>query len=458
MTAPAVPDVRTRLDEARRRTLALLDLPEDTQRDQVSPLMSPMVWDLAHVGNYEELWLLRALDGRGPIDPTLDDLYNAFEHPRWERPSLPILGPAEARAYLARVRREVLDLLDRLDDGGAPTPEAVALLDGDFVYGMVIQHEHQHDETLLATRQLLGDQAPPVPGAVPAPPPARAMAAEHSQERDMVALGGGSTTLGTDDHPWAYDNERPAHVEEVAPFALDRHPVTAGAYRDFVLAGGYRDPSWWTPAGWAWRVEAGLEHPEFWSADLEAVLRFGTWRTLVGTEPVQHVSWYEADAYARWAGKRLPTEAEWEHAATTRSEGGRSRYPWGDCIPTEHHANLGQRHDGPAPVGTYSDGASAAGVSGLIGDVWEWTASVFSPYPGFRAFPYREYSEVFFGTCAAPDDPGADRQVWRVLRGGSWATHPLAIRGTFRNWDYPIRRQIFAGFRCASDLAGEGAT
>jgi iron(II)-dependent oxidoreductase len=152
------------------------------------------------------------------------------------------------------------------------------------------------------------------------------------------------------------------------------------------------------------------------------------------------VCFYEAEAYAAWAGKRLPTEAEWEKAARFDPATGRSRrYPWGDEDPTSEHANLGQRHLRAAPAGAFPAGASPLGVQQLVGDVWEWTASDFLPYPGFAVFPYAEYSQVFFGSD------------YKVLRGGSFGTDPVACRGTFRNWDYPIRRQIFAGFRCARD-------
>jgi iron(II)-dependent oxidoreductase len=175
------------------------------------------------------------------------------------------------------------------------------------------------------------------------------------------------------------------------------------------------------------------------------VLRFGEWRPLRDDEPVQHVCFHEAEAFARWAGARLPTEAEWEVAATIAPDGTKRRWPWGDAPPTAQHANLGQRHDGPAEVGAYPAGANPWGVLGLVGDVWEWTSSTFAPHPGFEAFPYAEYSEVFFG--AGDGDDG-----YRVLRGGSWAADPLAVRGTFRNWDHPIRRQIFCGFRLARSV------
>jgi iron(II)-dependent oxidoreductase len=319
------------------------------------------------------------------------------------------------------------------------------LLDGGFVYGMVAQHEHQHDETMLATHQLRLDASSGVPGATPAP-------ASAPFDHHDVELPGGTVTLGTDSpprhgalgEPWAYDNERPAHTVEVAPFRLDNALVTNEAYARFLAEGGYDDPRLWTEAGWRWRVDEGLEHPLFWRREGEgawSVLRFGRRIDLDPFEPVQHVCWYEADAFARWAGKRLPTEAEWELAATWHPTEGKRRYPWGDDEPDASRANLGQRHDGPTAAGAHPAGANPRGVHQLVGDVWEWTSSDFLPYPGFTAFPYREYSEVFFGS------------EYKVLRGGSWAAHPLAVRGTFRNWDLPIRRQIFCGFRCARDAS-----
>jgi iron(II)-dependent oxidoreductase len=430
-------EVKTRiadeLDAARRRSLGILDPVTDADlRRQHSPLMSPLAWDLAHVGNYEELWLLRAAAAHPGVQPSIDHLYDAFRHPRASRPALPLLAPKEARAYVAEVRDEVLDVLDRLE-----LDPAVPLLDRAFVFGMVIQHEHQHDETMLATRQLMGDGAAPLSDVTP-PLPAGDVGPPE------VLVDGGTYVVGTDVDPWAYDNERPSHEVVLDPFWIDTTPVTCGRYAEFVAAGGYDDQRWWTEEGWGWRREAGLEHPEFWRREGEgawSVLRFGRRIDLPADEPVQHVCWYEADACARWMGKRLPTEAEWEVAATAGPGGERRRYPWGDDAPSPATANLGQRHDGPAPVGALPAGASRWGCHQMMGDVWEWTSSSFGAYPGFSSFPYREYSEVFFG-----DD-------YKVLRGGSWATSPLAVRGTFRNWDYPIRRQIFSGFRCARDGA-----
>jgi iron(II)-dependent oxidoreductase len=229
---------------------------------------------------------------------------------------------------------------------------------------------------------------------------------------------------------------------DVAPFYLDTTPVTNAAYQRFIADGGYHDPRWWSPAGWDHRQRAGLTAPLFWRREGEGwvVRRFGVTGPVPPAEPVLHVSWHEAQAYAAWAGRRLPTEAEWEKAARFDPAAGRSRrYPWGDDDPTPELANLGQRHLRPTLAGSYPGGAAPCGARQLIGDVWEWTASDFLPYPGFSAWPYREYSEVFFG------------DEYKVLRGGSFAVGDVACRGTFRNWDYPIRRQIFAGFRTARD-------
>ncbi|MBV8560228.1 MAG: SUMF1/EgtB/PvdO family nonheme iron enzyme, partial [Acidimicrobiia bacterium] len=279
------------------------------------------------------------------------------------------------------------------------------------------------------------------PGYRPARPVTSRPAADVAPTE--VLLPGGAFEMGTTSDPWALDNERPAHRVELAPFWLDTTPVTNAAYRRFVDDGGYRTPRWWAPEGWAWRKEAALEHPQFWAPDGGGGWgrdRFGWIEPVADDEPVQHVCWYEADAYARWAGKRMPTEAEWEKAASWTADGVKRRFPWGDEEPTAVQANLSTSgRFSPAPGGSFAAGASPWGCRQMIGDVWEWTSSDFAAYPGFRAFPYREYSEVFFG---------AD---YKVLRGGSWATHPTAIRTTFRNWDYPIRRQIFSGFRCARD-------
>ena len=421
------------LTRARDRSQLLTDAVDDDDLvHQHSPLMSPLVWDLAHVGNQEELWLVRDVGGRAPVRQDIDDLYDAFKHPRANRPSLPLLGPAEARHYVREVREKVLDVLDHSPLQGRP------LLEQAFAFGMVTQHEQQHDETMLATHQLRRGAA-----VLDVNPPPKATRLREAE----VLVPGGQFTMGTSTEPWALDNERPAHEVDVGPFFIDTAAVTNGAFMAFIDAGGYEQPWWWSAPGWGHRKASGLSAPQFWEreAGIWWRLRFGVRERVPADEPVMHVSFHEAQAYAAWAGKRLPTETEWEKAPRWDPATGRSRrYPWGDQDPGPEHANLGQRHLRPAEAGAYPRGASPLGVHQLIGDVWEWTSSTFRGYPGFTAFPYPEYSLVFFG----PE--------YRVLRGGSFGTDAVAIRGTFRNWDYPIRRQIFAGFRCARDpLPGE---
>jgi gamma-glutamyl hercynylcysteine S-oxide synthase len=429
--AVQIPDLKSvlaaQLDDARRRTLELLaPLSDEDLVKQHSHLMSPLTWDLAHTGHFEELWLLRKVAGERASDGRFDRIYDAFESRRAERPGLDLLSPEEARGYIEDVRSRVLDALEEVDfDGGDP------LLRNAFVYRMIVQHEYQHQETILATLQLRDGSYP----LEDEPDPA-----QSAPSRPELLVEAGPFVMGTDDEPSAYDNERDAHEVDVPAFWIDAVPVTNAAYAEFVDGGGYGDPSHWSDEGWAWRTQTGAEHPEFWIPDRGwSRLRFGHRERLPAEEPVQHVSWFEADAYARSAGRRLPTEAEWEKAANWDRAEGKLRYPWGDEEPTPEHANLGQRRFRPAAVGSFPAGASPCGAHQMLGDVWEWTSSDFHPYPGFEAFPYREYSEVFFGS------------EYKVLRGGSWATHPLVSRATFRNWDFPIRRQIFAGFRCARD-------
>ncbi|MGW6024154.1 ergothioneine biosynthesis protein EgtB [Streptomyces sp. NPDC055099] len=414
---------------ARDRTSLLTTCVEEPELTaQHSPLMSPLVWDLAHIGNQEEMWLLRAVAGRDAMRPEIDGLYDAFEHPRSERPSLPLLAPAEARRYAAEVRGRALDVLESTPFRGSP------LTDAGFAFGMIAQHEQQHDETMLITHQLRSG-----PAALTAPDPAPAPPFGGPAE---VLVPGGPFTMGTSTEPWALDNERPAHHRLVPPFFIDTTPVTNADFQRFIADGGYEEQRWWAPAGWDMVRGNGLSAPLFWRREGGQWLRrhFGTVETVPPDEPVLHVSWYEADAYARWAGRRLPTEEEWEKAARHDPATDRSmRYPWGDADPTPERANLGQRHLRPAPAGSYPAGESPLGVRQLIGDVWEWTSSDFLPYPGFSAFPYREYSDVFFGGD------------YKVLRGGAFSVDEVACRGTFRNWDHPVRRQIFSGFRTARD-------
>jgi iron(II)-dependent oxidoreductase len=355
------------LGEARRRTLELIEPLDDAQLNRVySPLLSPLAWDLGHIANFEELWLVQTIGDREPLRGELGRFYDAIDSPRKVRGELPILRDEELRAYMADVRERTLEVLDGVDVSAEA--ESHLLREG-FVYEMLLAHELQHNETMLQLLQLVDGYEPRLPlGTAPVSPggPPR------------VAVAAGSYEIGAGPRGFAYDNERSRHAVELEAFAIDRTPVTNGTYLRFM-------------------EEAGAEPPMYWERDGD-----GAWldsargrrEPVEPDHPVVHVSWPEATALAKWAGKRLPTEFEWE---------------------------------------------AARGRLDSVGQVWEWTSSDFLAYPGFEAFPYREYSEVFFG------------DEYKVLRGGSWATHPRVARPTFRNWDLPQRRQIFAGVRLAED-------
>lgn len=433
MSSSLPAELAERLTEARARTLFLVaPLSEDDLHRQHDPLMSPILWDLGHIVHFEELWLTRNV--AGPIEFTeMPGMYNPFEHPRATRAALPLPSLAALLAVGAEIRREVFDVLARADFH-SPHP----LLTDAFVYRMVLQHEYQHDETILQTLQLkhgapyaaLRADAPPTP-------------CDAVRFEGMVRVEAGDYPIGTSTAAGAYDNERPQHTVHLDAFEIDAAPVTNAAYLEFMGDGGYTRRELWSPTGWRWVDDSGTAAPKYWrrTPDGWTTRSMDRVRPLPPDHPVMHVSQHEAEAFARWAGKRLPSEFEWEVAASWDPDAGTAReYPWGDEPPTGLHANVDQLTFGTAPVGAYARNVSPLGCYGMIGDVWEWTCSDFHAYPGFHPFPYPEYSEVFFG----PD--------YKVLRGGSWATRPGAIRNTFRNWDFPIRRQIFSGFRCARDV------
>jgi iron(II)-dependent oxidoreductase len=351
-------------------------------------------------------------------------IYNPFEHPRRVRGELALPSLNECVSMMDAIRERVLARLADVDlDSNDP------LLHNGYVYSMVLQHEYQHNETILQTLQL--KQGMPYR----APRQYRIPAPQNAGKRGMVRFSGGRVAIGTNDRSSAYDNERPRHERDIAPFWIDVYPVSNGDFLEFIRADGYQNRSLWSDAGWQWRTESGAESPKYWMRDGDE------WCTRVMDDvqsidarlPVCHVSYHEAEAFARFAGKRLPTEFEWEVAA------GPGAFPWGDEPATPERANVDQLAFGVAPSDAYTQNWSPLGCYGMIGDVWEWTSSDFNSYPGYETFPYPEYSEVFFGN------------EYKVLRGGSWATRPGAIRNSFRNWDYPIRRQIFSGFRCARD-------
>ncbi|MGZ5308897.1 MAG: SUMF1/EgtB/PvdO family nonheme iron enzyme [Solirubrobacterales bacterium] len=385
-----------RLAEAREMTLALIEPLDEEQLNRVySPILSPLIWDLGHIANFEERWLVQTIGGREPLRDELGQFYDAIENPRKTRGELPILRADEVRPYMDQVRARTLEVLEEID---LENPDDPRLADG-FVYEMLLAHEHQHNETMLQLLQMVEGYEPVRTDPGPAAEPV-------AEGAEMVRVEGGAYEVGAPPRGFAYDNERPRHQVELESFEIDRTPVTNAAWIAFL-------------------EETGAEPPMYWARDGE-----GGWaRTAMGRRelidpelPVIHVSWNEADAFARWAGKRLPTELEWEAASA-----GADR----------ERANLDLLAFGCAPAGAYADAAADCGAVQMLGDVWEWTSSDFTAYDGFEAFPYSEYSEVFFG------------DTYKVLRGGAWATRRDLVRNSFRNWDLPERRQIFAGLRCA---------
>ena len=368
------------LEEARRGTLALVATLSEEDIERVhSPIMSPLAWDLGHIAAYEDLWLAHRHGGMPLLRAELADLYDAFETPRAVRGEIEALGASEARVYLREVRGRTAEVIaDRgVGDG--------------VVCEMVLRHELQHAETMRQTLAIADLLAPEERARIGRP-------LEEAEE--WAEIPAGPFAMGAGEGTFAYDNERPRHTVETAAFRIARRPVSCGSWMRFSLGGGYERAEWWSQEGWAWRQEHEISpHPFLAASHPDA--------------PACHLSWFEADAFARAHGARLPTEAEWEKAAR-----------WGLRAPGQ---------DEP-PTG-------AGGVLEAVGRVWEWTQTPFDGYPGFTAYPYREYSEVFFG------------DAYRVLRGGSWATSPRVAGPSFRNWDLPQRRQIFAGLRLASDAS-----
>jgi gamma-glutamyl hercynylcysteine S-oxide synthase len=411
------------LGEARERTLSLVASISDCELERVhSRLMSPLVWDLGHIAAFEDLWLVHRFGGEDMVRGDLAEVYDAFETPRARRGDLPFLGPEDAREYMAEVRDRALAATERRGPG-----------DGLF-HELVVRHEHQHNETMLQAIGLARlDCFAPAQRRVPQAAPGGQTGLE------LVDVPGATCRIGARGSGFAYDNERPRHEVEVAPFRLGRTPVTNGTWMSFSEGGGYERREWWTDEAWHWKEEYDITHPGNWDGDGRE-WRIGGWEPIDPDKPVVHVSWFEADAFARAHGARLPTEFEWERAATWDQERGAALpAPWGFDPWEPARANLDQLSFGPEPAGSLAAGQAPCGALGLLGDVWEWTSSPFRGYPGFSAHPYREYSEVFFG---------AD---YRVLRGGSWATRARVATPTFRNWDFPQRRQIFAGLRIARD-------
>jgi len=419
-------------EESRQATNELLSaVPDPLLEAQHSRLMSPLVWDLGHIANFENQWISTATATSRTADLRAQDhLFEATAHARADRLKLDLPNATEAREQLQQIRE---DSRRRLRAPGKNAP--ARLLDNGLVLEMLAQHEAQHGETMLQSIGLIDGFAWPRPLRNPSPE-------EHTPARGMAIIPAGAYSIGAATDGFTYDNESPRHTRELASFAIALAPVTNREFLGFVEAGGYRRPEFWSAAGNCWREKAGVETPLGWQQINGEwhTTTMGHHRRLPHHEAVIHVSYFEAAAYAKFRGKRLPTEFEWEVAASADLETGEPRiYPWGGREPHPGLADLDQSRPHPQTVGSLPEGRSFFGCEQMMGGVWEWTSSEFKPYPGFQAFPYEEYSAVHFD------------QGYRVLRGGSWATRGVAIRNSFRNWDLPERRQIFSGLRLAAD-------
>ena len=462
IAAMSVHQLIATMREFRDRLLSLVADLDD--RQMIGPriaIVNPPLWEIGHVAWTQEFWTLRHLRKERPILEYGDQLYNSTDVAHDRRWELLLPSRTDTLAYM----NEVLErCITGIDGKSELSPEEF------YFHWLTTFHEGMHAEALAYTRQTLGYQPPPF-----LKPTAFADVDQRACPGD-VEIPGGKFTIGANKNlPFVFDNEKWAHEVELKPFRIARAPVTNGEYLEFVEEGGYRERKYWSAEGWQWLESGGapqleksfakffnkplnepveltafkekLDHPVYWQP-----LDNGRWQQRVYDKyvllnedlPVVHVSWYEAEAFCRWAGRRLPSEAEWEAAASSEpaTNGAglvkrRRYYPWGDNSPAQQHANLDWSDGGIVEVGAHGAGDSAFGCRQMIGNVWEWTADDFLPYSGFKVDPYKEYSQPWFGTH-------------KVLRGGCWATSSLLVRNSWRNFYTPDRRDVWAGFRtCA---------
>jgi gamma-glutamyl hercynylcysteine S-oxide synthase len=420
--------------DTRQRSLELLrDLDEDQLLGPRLPIVNPPLWEMGHLAWFGEKWVLVHAGKRPPLWNDADSLFDSSAVPHDTRWDLPLPPRAATMDYMKQVQERILHVVHR-----GPTAEEV------YFILLSVFHEDMHGEAFLYMRQTLGYSRPRL-----SPPPVYAMGQAEGRSHGAGALPGdvqipgGTFHLGAGrDEPFVFDNEKWAHPVALQPFAIARAPVTQAEFAAFVADDGYRRAELWSPAGWRWRQDGEVLHPMHWRREGNGWLRrdFDRWLPLEPHRPVIHVNWYEAEAYCRWAGRRLPTEAEWEAAAAASSNdlsAPKRRFPWGDESPNPTQAQLDGFSLECCNVADHPAGDSQFGCRQMIGNVWEWTASDFLPYPGFVADPYRDYSQPWFGTH-------------KVLRGGAWTTRSRLLRNTWRNFYQPDRRDVWSGFRtCA---------
>jgi len=434
----ATASLEANMREARQRTLELFSDLDDEQI--VGPrlaIVNPMHWEVGHVAWFHEYFILQRMYGRAPLDNRAQALYDSIAVHHADRWDLPLLSRAETVNYMAMVEDK---LLERLHG------QTADLVDS-YLYQFTTFHEDMHDEAFIWTRQTLAYPTPDLALARDVGPPADANAGALPGDVDVP---GGPFLLGAPgDASFVFDNEKWCHPITVQPFRIARAQVTNAEFAAFVDDGGYAREELWDERGWAWRQQEDAEHPVYWQRDGAGgwiIRAFDETSELQPHRAVIHVNWYEASAWCRWAGRRLPTEAEWEVAAVglpnragTRLADHKRRYPWGDQLPGVDRCNLDGRSLGTVDVAACPDSDSAFGCRQMIGNVWEWCADWFTPYAGFAPDAYKEYSQTLFGHT-------------KVLRGGAWTTRSRMVTGLYRNFFGPERRDVLAGFRtCAVD-------
>jgi iron(II)-dependent oxidoreductase len=419
------------LQDARSRTYELVDdLDQQQLIGRKLSTVNPLQWEIGHVAYFYEYFILRQLYGQKSLlgNARADALYDSISVPHDARWELPLLSMTETKQYMQAVLNS---LCERLTSQTASEQDS-------FIYQFGVFHEDMHTEAFLWGRQTLGY-----------PTPAFANSADVSAERKagsytgFVKIPGGKFKLGAEpDSDFMFDNEKYAHEVQVQPFEIAKAAVTNQQFSEFISIGGYELDQYWCKEGLIWKQSNQARHPGYWIADGTdqwLMRRFDQTITLPEHEPVSHISWYEASAYCRWAGLRLPTELEWEVAALgEKSNDGslstkKRRYPWGNTIQPSF-ANLDGRATGCVDVAAFNQGDSAFGCRQMLGNVWEWTSDTFQHLPGFSADAYEDYSQPLFGTT-------------KVLRGGAWTSRSRMVHGTYRNFFEPDRWDIFSGFR-----------
>lgn len=423
--------------DTRQRTLDLIgDLSEEQLMGPQMDIVNPLLWEIGHVAWFQEKWVLRADSRKKSVFEYADKIWDSTAVQHNSRWNLPLPDREETLSYSQTVRDKILEVLaDK-----KPTE------DTNYFVMLSVFHEDMHTEAFTYTRQTLSYSAPNFTAQIAGPlnKPSENM----SEVNNDADIPGGVFMLGSPpESTFVFDNEKWAHAVELRPFAIARTVVTQKDYADFVDDGGYSERNWWSDYGWNWREGVKASHPVYWRKDDNRVWvrrHFDNWVPLEPNQPVINVNWHEANAYCRWAKRRLPTETEWEAAAAAEPNIDRNEisllkryFPWGSSPPTPAHANLDWQAMGCVDATALGEGASAFGCRGMLGNVWEWTSCDFLPYPGFTTDPYKEYSEPWFSTR-------------KVLRGGCWATRGRLLRNTWRNFYTPDRRDVWAGFRTCS--------